>query len=133
MESICDDPDCTNIINKHPTKEGIPKLMAEIRPNAIDNILAENVETFHVHQYGSMVIFLEYLEGLDPSDEMIDEYSKQGHVFLLPMKPFDLVSLRDKKIKQITYKASDSKKVWYRITIVLKSKSVGNKLKNLFH
>lgn len=133
MESICDDPDCTNIINKPTTKEGIPKLMAEIRTAAIDNILAENVETFHVHQYGSMVIFLEYLEGLDPSDEMVDEYGKQGHVFLLPMKPFDLISLRDKKIKQITYKASDSVKVWYKITITLKSKGVGNKLKNLFH
>jgi hypothetical protein len=107
--------------------------MSVLKDLAIDNILSENIETFHIHQYGSMVIFLEYLEGLDPSEEIIDEYGKQGHVFLLPMKAIDLVGLRNRKIKQLTYKATDQERVWYTITIVPEDKGVKNKLSKLFH
>ena len=133
MEPICTNPNCKNVVNLKSEKAEIPRLMSTVRDLAIENILAENIETFHIHQYGSMVIFLEYLEGLDPSDEVIDEYSKQGHVFLLPMKAIDLVGLRDRKIKQITYKATDEERVWYKITIVPESKGVKNKLSKLFH
>lgn len=133
MEPICTNPDCKNIINTKSEKKEIPKLMSTIKDTAIENLLAENVETFHIHQYGSMVIFLEYLEGLDPSEELIDEYGKQGHVFLLPMKAIDLVGLRDNKIKQLTYKATDSERVWYQITIVPQGKGVKNKLSKMFH
>jgi hypothetical protein len=133
MEPLCTNPDCTNIVSKKAESDDIPRLLSKINNTAIDNVLAENIEIFHVHQYGSMVIFLEFLEGLDPSEELIEEYSHQGHVFLLPMKPYDLFNLRDGKIEQITYKASDIDRVWYKITIELKSKSVGKKLKRLFH
>jgi len=133
MERICDNPDCQNIVNVKSEKTEIPRLMSTVKDIAIENILAENIETFHIHQYGSMVIFLEYLEGLDPSDEIIDEYGKQGHVFLLPMKAIDLVGLRDRKLKQITYKATDEERVWYKITIVPQNKGVKSKLSKLFH
>jgi hypothetical protein len=133
MKPVCDNPDCQNIVNMKSEKTEIPRLMSTITDTAIENILDENIETSHIHQYGSMVIFLEYLEGLDLSDQVIDEYGKQGHVFLLPMKAIDLVGLRDRKIKQITYKATDEQRVWYKITIVPQEKGVKSKILKMFN
>jgi hypothetical protein len=122
------------VVKRENEKEP-PKISAQIRDDSIDNILSENVESFHVHEFGSTVIFLQYLEGLDPDANLIDMYSKQGLVFLLPIRPKDLIDLRDSKIKSLIYKALDheTEDTWYRVVLSKYAPSVKGVLKNIFN
>lgn len=136
MDKICTNPNnCTHIVTQDSDKENhdVPLLLSEIKPQTIDSILSENIESFHIHQYGSTVIFLQYLEGLEIIDEIIAEYSNQGHVFMLPMKAMDLIDLKSGKMKQIIYKAveNDTSNPWYKIKICVKQNQKFN-IKNIF-
>lgn len=134
MERYCTDPNCKNTVTRENEDEA-PRISAQIQDTSIDNILSENVETFHVHEFGSTVIFLQYLEGLDIDENLIEMYSKQGIVFLLPIRPRDLIDLRDSKIKSLTYKALDHEtdNMWYRIVLSKYAPSVKGVLKNIFN
>lgn len=129
MDKVCTDANCRKITS---TNE-IPVIRYLIKPESIDNLLSGNVEYFHIHQYGSTVIFLQYLEGYEIDDIDIQNYDEQGHVFMLPLKAIDLVQLRDNKIDEIIYRAvvNNDYTPWYKIIIQKDNKNILSKLKNI--
>ncbi len=129
MVQVCADVNCTEKVER--TKDQIPNITEILTETDIKTVLEERFYIFHVHEFGSTVIFMAFLENLEPDQAIVDEYSKQGHVFLLPFRAIDLVNLKDNKIRFITYKALDHEtgKEWYKI-IVKKVKKSG--IKKLF-
>ena len=132
IKPICTRENCPNKIVKKDNEE-IPRILVEISDELIDSVLSETVEAFHVHEYGSTVIFLEFLEGMELNNDIVEEYSKQGHVFFLPIKALDLVKLKDKTYNSITYKAStEENETWYKI-IISRPKTIKDKIFKVFH
>lgn len=122
MVSVCKDINCTEKVKR--IKNEIPQITKILTDNNIQTILEEKFYPFHVHEFGSTVIFLAFMENLDPDENIIEEYSKEGHVFLLPMRALDLVNLKDGKITILSYKALDheTNSEWYNILIKMNKK-----------
>lgn len=133
MDKVCTNVHCRKITSNGKT----PIIQYLIKPESIDNLLGGNVEYFHIHQYGSTVIFLQYLEGYEMNDADIDDYNHQGHVFMLPLKAIDLVQLRDNVIDKIMYNAvvnsdNDGTTPWYKIIIKKDNTNILSIIKNIF-